>query len=88
MGHEFAQQREAEVPARPDEVWAAIATGPGIDSWFMGRSQVEAGPQGTVRTVFGDYAPRAADHRVGPGSPARLRQRAGAATAGSSRTSS
>jgi uncharacterized protein YndB with AHSA1/START domain len=57
MGHEFAQQRKAEVPARPDEIWAAIATGPGIDSWFMGRSQVEAGPQGTVRTVFGDYAP-------------------------------
>jgi uncharacterized protein YndB with AHSA1/START domain len=57
MGHQFAQHREAEVPASPQEVWAAIATGPGIDSWFMGRSQVEAGPQGTVRTVFGEYAP-------------------------------
>ena len=41
MGHEFAQHKEAEVPASPDEIWAAIATGPGIDSWFMGRSDVQ-----------------------------------------------
>ncbi|MFZ0190900.1 MAG: SRPBCC domain-containing protein [Streptosporangiaceae bacterium] len=54
MGHQFAQHHEAEVPASPDEVWAAIATGPGIDSWFMGRNEVTAG---TVRTVFGEYAP-------------------------------
>jgi uncharacterized protein YndB with AHSA1/START domain len=54
MGHQFAQHHEAEVPATPDEVWAAIATGPGIDSWFMGRNEVTAG---TVRTVFGDYTP-------------------------------
>ena len=54
MGHQFAQHHEAEVPAGPDEVWAAIATGPGIDSWFMGRNEVTAG---TVRTVFGEYAP-------------------------------
>ncbi len=57
MGHRFAQHKEAEVPASPDEVWAAIATGPGIDSWFMGRNEVEAGPGGAVRTVFGEYAP-------------------------------
>jgi uncharacterized protein YndB with AHSA1/START domain len=54
MGHEFAQHNEAEVPASPDAVWAAIATGPGIDSWFMGRNEVTAD---TVRTVFGEYAP-------------------------------
>jgi uncharacterized protein YndB with AHSA1/START domain len=54
MGHQFARHHEAEVPAGPDEVWAAIATGPGIDSWFMGRNEVTAG---TVRTVFGEYAP-------------------------------
>ena len=57
MGHRFAQHKEAEVPASPDEVWAAIATGPGIDSWFMGRNEVEAGAGGAVRTVFGEYAP-------------------------------
>jgi uncharacterized protein YndB with AHSA1/START domain len=54
MGYQFAQHHAAEVPAGPDEVWAAIATGPGIDSWFMGRNEVTAG---TVRTVFGEYAP-------------------------------
>jgi uncharacterized protein YndB with AHSA1/START domain len=57
MGHEFTQDKEAEVPASPDEVWAAIATGPGIDSWFMGRNEVKAGAGGAVRTVFGEYAP-------------------------------
>src|SRR5580658_5923543 len=57
MGHQFAQHHEAEVSASPDEVWAAIATGPGIDSWFMGRNEVKPGADGIVRTVFGDYAP-------------------------------
>ena len=54
MGHPFEQRRHAEVPASLDEVWAAIASGPGIDSWFMGRNEVTAG---AVRTVFGEYAP-------------------------------
>jgi uncharacterized protein YndB with AHSA1/START domain len=57
MGHEFAQHKQAEVPASPDEVWAAIATGPGIDSWFMGRNEVQAGAGGAVCTVFGEYTP-------------------------------
>ena len=57
MGHHFAQHNEAAVPASPDEVWAAIATGPGIDSWCMGRNEVKAGIGGTVSTAFGDYAP-------------------------------
>jgi uncharacterized protein YndB with AHSA1/START domain len=57
MGYPFEQRNEAEVPASPDEAWAAIATGPGIDSWFMGRNDVQPGTDGTVRTVFGEYAP-------------------------------
>jgi uncharacterized protein YndB with AHSA1/START domain len=57
MGHPFEQHREAEVPAHPDEIWAAIATGPGIDSWFMGCNDVQPGAGGSVRTVFGEYAP-------------------------------
>jgi uncharacterized protein YndB with AHSA1/START domain len=28
-------QLEVEVPGTPDEVWQAIATGPGISSWFV-----------------------------------------------------
>ena len=27
-------QTEVEVPGTPEEVWQAIATGPGISSWF------------------------------------------------------
>ena len=57
MGERFEQRREAEVPASPDEAWEAIATGPGIDSWFMGHSEVQPGAGGIVRTVFGEYAP-------------------------------
>ncbi len=60
MGQPFEQHHEAEVPAHPDDVWAAIATGPGIDSWFMGHSDVKPGVGGTVRTVFGEYAPELA----------------------------
>jgi uncharacterized protein YndB with AHSA1/START domain len=57
MGQPFEQERDAEVPASPEEVWAAIATGPGIDSWFMGRNDVRPGLGGTVRTQVGDYTP-------------------------------
>jgi uncharacterized protein YndB with AHSA1/START domain len=28
-------QSEAEVPGTPDQVWQAIATGPGVSSWFV-----------------------------------------------------
>jgi uncharacterized protein YndB with AHSA1/START domain len=55
--HEFEDHKEAEVEARPEQVWEAIATGPGMDSWYMGRNEVEPGEGGTVRTVFGDYFP-------------------------------
>lgn len=71
MGHPFEQRREAEVPASPDEVWAAIATGPGIDSWFMGRNDVQPGAGGTVRTVLGEYAPELAVTGWDPDGPAR-----------------
>lgn len=50
MGHEFELPLEAEVGATPEEVWAAISTGPGIDSWFLGRTEVAGG---VVRTAFG-----------------------------------
>ncbi|MEC3976860.1 SRPBCC family protein [Amycolatopsis sp. H20-H5] len=59
MGHEFELTSESEVIATPEEVWAAIATGPGIDSWFMGRTEVESGVGGAVRTAFAEYTPDA-----------------------------
>ncbi|MFE0019543.1 SRPBCC domain-containing protein [Amycolatopsis sp. NPDC059021] len=61
MGHEFELTDQAEIDATPEQVWDAIATGPGIDSWFMGRNEVEAGEGGTVRTAFAAYRP---EHRI------------------------
>lgn len=55
MGHEFESVEEVAVDATPEQVWAAIATGPGIDSWFMGRNEVDPGQ--TVRMAFGGYTP-------------------------------
>src|SRR5437870_13125684 len=36
MAHRFEITKDLEVGATPEEVWEAIATGPGMDSWFMG----------------------------------------------------
>jgi len=45
-------QVEVEVPGTPEEVWQAIATGPGISSWFVPtRSEERAG--GEVVSTFG-----------------------------------
>ena len=45
-------QVEVEVPGTPEEVWQAIATGPGISSWFVPtRSEERAG--GQVVSNFG-----------------------------------
>src|SRR3712207_3526207 len=41
-----------EVPGTPQQVWEAIATGPGITSWFVPH-EVEEGAGGTVRMDFG-----------------------------------
>jgi uncharacterized protein YndB with AHSA1/START domain len=57
VGPEFELTDTAEVGATPEQVWAAIATGPGIDSWFMGRNEVDGGTGGTVRGAFGEYEP-------------------------------
>jgi uncharacterized protein YndB with AHSA1/START domain len=54
MGHAFESTDDIEVPASVEDVWAAIATGPGIDSWFMGRNEVA---DGQVKMAFGGYEP-------------------------------
>jgi hypothetical protein len=54
MGYEFSQEDRADVNATIDEVWTAIATGPGIDSWFMGHTEIAGG---VVRLAFGGYTP-------------------------------
>src|SRR5258708_12055250 len=55
MAHEFEVRVETPVDATPDQVWEAIATGPGIDSWFMGRNEIEPRVGGKGRMTMGEY---------------------------------
>lgn len=45
-------EAEVEVPGTPEEVWQAIATGPGVTSWFV-PTRVEERVGGTVAANFG-----------------------------------
>jgi uncharacterized protein YndB with AHSA1/START domain len=45
-------QAEVEVPGTPEEVWRAIATGPGISSWFV-PTTVQEREGGTITASFG-----------------------------------
>ena len=51
MARGFEIGDEFEVDATPEQVWEAIATGPGLDSWFMGRNEVEPKEGGTARVT-------------------------------------
>lgn len=68
MGHHFERHETAEIDATPEEIWQAIASGPGIDSWYMGRNEVEPGTGGAIRTAFGGYTP---EHSVTEWQPAK-----------------
>src|SRR5512133_1987685 len=47
-------QIEVEVPGTPEEVWHAIATGPGISSWFVPATvEEEGGKPVTMTLTFG-----------------------------------
>lgn len=52
MGYQWEGRDEAEADATPEQVWEAITTGPGVDSWYMGRTEIEPGLGGAVRTDF------------------------------------
>jgi uncharacterized protein YndB with AHSA1/START domain len=54
MAKEWQQREEAVVDATVDQVWDAIATGPGIDAWFMGHSEVVDGT--SITTDVGGFA--------------------------------
>jgi uncharacterized protein YndB with AHSA1/START domain len=73
MGHEFEVEQHIEVDASVAQVWEAIATGEGVDAWFMGRNQVEPGDGGEVRTDFGELSMRSRVTAWQP--PARLAHR-------------
>lgn len=53
MPHEFEVQKELALDATPEQVWEAIATGPGVDSWFMGRNEIESRAGGATRMTLG-----------------------------------
>ena len=55
MGTAFDLSYEQEIDATPEEVWEAIATGPGLDAWFMGANEVEQREGGAVRTDTAGY---------------------------------
>jgi uncharacterized protein YndB with AHSA1/START domain len=49
-------QVDIEVPGTPEEVWQAIATGPGISAWFVPATfEEEGGRPVAVRLDFGPY---------------------------------
>jgi uncharacterized protein YndB with AHSA1/START domain len=73
MPHEFELEYEIEVDATPEAVWDAIATGHGLDSWFMGRNEIEATVGGAARTILPGFAFEATVTASDP--PKRLAQR-------------
>lgn len=81
MTHPFEIGVEVALPASPEEVWEAIATGPGIDSWFMGRNEVEPREGGTTAMETGGHREEAVITAFEPGK--RLATRT--ATAGDGR---
>jgi uncharacterized protein YndB with AHSA1/START domain len=54
MAREFEVRKEVALDATPEQVWEAIATGPGLTSWFM-THEVEPGPGGVVRLKVGEF---------------------------------
>jgi uncharacterized protein YndB with AHSA1/START domain len=55
MAKPFEIKREMDAEASPEQIWDAIATGPGQDSWFMGHSEIEPREGGTARWSIGDF---------------------------------
>jgi uncharacterized protein YndB with AHSA1/START domain len=49
-------EAEAEVPGTPEQVWDAIATGPGVSSWFV-PTEVEQSGDGTPTRVINHFGP-------------------------------
>jgi uncharacterized protein YndB with AHSA1/START domain len=56
MTHPFEVSDEFAVDATPDEVWAAITSGPAVDSWLMGRTEVDSAAKTATFAMFGEVA--------------------------------
>jgi uncharacterized protein YndB with AHSA1/START domain len=56
MTHPFEVRNEFTADATPDEVWAAITSGPGVDSWLMGRTDVDSASKTATFSMFGEVS--------------------------------
>jgi uncharacterized protein YndB with AHSA1/START domain len=56
MTHPFEVRGEITVDATPDQVWDAIASGPGVDSWLMGHTEVDSDRKTSTFDMFGHTA--------------------------------
>lgn len=59
MSGEFELHKKVELDAEPEQVWEAIATGPGISSWFMGPHEIEPRVGGRMALTIGDFCAQA-----------------------------
>ena len=59
---------EVEVPGTPEEVWRAIASGPGITSWYVPHT-IEERSGGVMSASFGDAPEMQVDGRVAAWEP-------------------
>ncbi len=54
MTHPFEIRDEITVDATPDQIWDAIASGPGVDSWLMGRTEIDPDAKTSTFDMFGN----------------------------------
>ena len=54
MTHPFEVSGEITVDATPEQVWDAITTGPGVDSWLMGRTEIDSENKTSTFDMFGN----------------------------------
>jgi uncharacterized protein YndB with AHSA1/START domain len=56
MARPFEVRKDIELEATLEEAWEAIATGPGIDAWFMGTNEIEPREGGTTRMTLPGFS--------------------------------
>lgn len=54
MTHPFEVSGEITVAATPEQVWEAITTGAAVDSWLMGRTEIDSDHKTSTFDMFGE----------------------------------
>jgi uncharacterized protein YndB with AHSA1/START domain len=80
MTHPFELSQEIELSATPEQVWDAIATGPGVDSWFMGHTELGTSTGGAAALTMLGHTEHSTITAYEPGT--RLATRGGEAPDG------